>query len=586
MNTSDFFDFAPAAPQVRIAGPISHDLPMPAIRRLLIALIALTITACATGTATRDDVTISIIGTNDVHGALAANGQAGGLVTVSAYVDALRRARAADGGAVLLIDAGDMWQGTLESNLGEGEAVVEAYNALGVTAAAIGNHEFDFGPAGINAIPMNPDEDPRGNLKQRAREARFPLLAANLIDATTGAPVAWDNVQPAVMIDVAGIKAGIVGVLTANALTTTIATNVGGLEIAPLAETITTQASRLRDDGAALVIVAAHAGGYCTEFSDPEDLSSCDMSAEIMRVAQALEPGLVDYIVAGHHHYPIAHVVNGIPITSNKSSTFSFGRVDFRVDRDRQMVISSQVFAPQQTATGTRDQYEGYPLIANPDVEHVVSSAIARAEALKQEKLGVTLTAPFELRPNVEAAIGNLFTEALLDSFDADIAIHNVFGGIRSGLPAGELTYGAVFEMFPFDNIVSIHELSGRDLRQVIARHVHTRRLPGFAGMRVFVSCDESQMKIEMRLDDGRIVGDDDRIRVIANDFLAVGGDDILTPAIPDGGFELHYDLPGTRDALVSWFRAGPDTLTPEDFRTHDVPKWNLPDPLPANCQY
>jgi 5'-nucleotidase len=559
---------------------------MPAMRRLFIALITLTITACATGTATRDDVTISIIGTNDVHGALAANGRAGGLVTVSAYVDALRQARAGDGGAVLLIDAGDMWQGTLESNLGEGEAVVEAYNAMGVTAAAIGNHEFDFGPAGKNAIPMNPDEDPRGNLKQRARDAQFPLLAANLIDSATGAPVAWDNVQPAVMLDVAGIKVGIVGVLTINTLTTTIATNVGGLEIAPLADTITTQASKLRGAGATLVIVAAHAGGRCTEFSDPEDLSSCDMSAEIMQVAQALEPGLVDYVIAGHHHYPIAHVVNGIPITSNKSSTFSFGRVDFSINRDQQAVISRKVFAPQQTALGIRDQYEGYPLVANPDVERVVTAAIARAEALKQEKLGVTLTAPFELRPDIEAAIGNLFTEALLDSFDAEIALHNVFGGIRSGLPAGELTYGAVFEMFPFDNIVMIHELSGRDLRQVIARQAHTRRLPGFAGMRVFVSCDESQMRVEMRLDDGRIVSDDDSIRVIANDFLAVGGDDILTPAIPDGGLELNYDLPRTRDALVSWFQAGPDTLAPEDFRTHDAPKWNLPDPLPANCQY
>ena len=559
---------------------------MTSIRPLIIALFTLSITACVSGPVARDAVTISIIGTNDVHGALAANDEVGGLVTVSAYVDALRQARAADGGAVLLIDAGDMWQGTLESNLGEGAAVVEAYNAMGVTAAAIGNHEFDFGPEGRHAIPVEPGEDPRGNLKRRASEAQFPLLTANLIDSSTGAPVDWDNVQPSVIVEAAGIKVGIVGVMTANALTTTIAANVGGLEIAPLADTITTAARQLRDDGAVLVVVAAHAGGKCTDFSDHQDLSSCNMSAEVMRLANELEPGLVDYIIGGHNHNPIAHIANDIPITSNYANTYSFGRVDFQVDLDQQSVVSRQVFAPQQTAPGTRDEYEGFPLVPNPDVESVAKLATARAEALKQEKLGVTLTGPFKLMPDIESAIGNLMTRAMLDSFDADIAVHNVFGGIRAGLPAGELTYGAVFEMFPFDNIVTVHEVSGRDLRGVIARQAGASRLPGFSGMRVFVSCNDAQMTIEMRLDDGRVISDDDRIRVVANDFLALGGDDILTSAIPEGGFELRYDMPLTRDALVDWFRAGPDRISPEDFRTHSAPKWNLPDGQPANCQY
>ena len=562
---------------------------MTTIRPLITALFTLSMTACVSGPVEpveRDSVTLSIIGTNDVHGALVATDQVGGLVTVSAYVDALRRARAADGGAMLLIDAGDMWQGTLESNLGEGAAVIDAYNAMGVTAAALGNHEFDFGPVGERAVPIDAGDDPRGNLKRRASEAQFPLLTANLIDTSTGAPVDWENVRPSIMVEAAGIKVGIVGVMTVNALTTTIAANVGGLEIAPLAETVTATARQLRDDGAVLVVVAAHAGGKCTDFSDHRDLSSCNMSAEVMRLANALEPGLVDYIIGGHSHNPIAHIANDIAITSNYSNTYSFGRVDFQVDSDRQAVISRQVFAPQQTAAGTRDEYEGFPLVPNPDVEQVARLATARAEALKQEKLGVTLTGPFKLVPDIESAIGNLMTRAMLDSFEADIAIHNVFGGIRAGLPAGELTFGAVFQMFPFDNIVTVHEVSGRDLRGIIARHAGAHRLPGFAGMRVFVSCDEAGMRVEMRLDDGRVIQDDDRIRVVANDFLALGGDDILTSAIPEGGFELRYDMPLTRDALVTWFRAGPDTISPDDFRTHSTPKWNLPDGQPANCQY
>ena len=90
----------------------------------------------------KDAATLSVVGTIDLHGHLAA------LPWLSGYVENLREQRQADGGGVLLLDAGDMFQGTLESNLAEGAPVVAAYNALGYTAVAIGNHEFDFGPAG------------------------------------------------------------------------------------------------------------------------------------------------------------------------------------------------------------------------------------------------------------------------------------------------------------------------------------------------------------------------------------------------------------------------------------------------------
>jgi hypothetical protein len=91
-------------------------------------------------------------------------------------------------------------------------------------------------------------------------------------------------------------------------------------------------------------------------------------------------------------------------------------------------------------------------------------------------------------------------------------------------------------------------------------------------------------MQVRMQLDDGREVEDEDRIQLIANDFLALGGDDILTPAIPDGGFELQPDMPLTRDVLVEWFGRQGDTLDPADFDTHAAPKWDVPDIIPATC--
>ncbi len=522
------------------------------------------------------DLTVSLVGLNDVHGQLLPQEEKRGMVVVAEYIDALRITAQARGDEVLVIDAGDMWQGTLESNIEEGAPMVAAYNALGVAAAAIGNHEFDFGPVGPDAIPTRPGQDPRGALRQRAREATFPLLAANLIDEQTGELVDWENVYPSVMLEVGDIKVGVIGVMTRNALVTTIAANTIGLQVTPLPEAIIREGEELRAEGANLIIVTAHAGSRCESFDDPNDTSSCEMDGEIMRVAQELPPGLVDHIVAGHVHRGIAHIVNGISITSAFSSTRAVSRTDFILDRRSGDLLERRVYAPTD------------PLEASlgdaGKVRAIAHMARDNADALKSEALGVTLTAEFALKPDINAALGNLFTTAVLESFDADIAIHNVFGGIRNGLPAGPLTFGDVYEVFPFDNVVTIHVLTGRELRTLITRHVGLHRKPGFAGMRVTASCANGKVDVSMRLDNGRKIADDDMVRVVANDFLAFGGDDILTTAIPAEGFEIDYSLPRTRDALVAWLKARGGELDPADWRTHDEPRWQLDNIIPEEC--
>jgi 5'-nucleotidase len=205
------------------------------MQRLVPVAILLLIASCDPARVDSPTITLSVISTNDVHGALLPVDGNRGLALFAGYVDNLRETRAEDGGEVLLIDAGDMWQGTLESNLSEGASVVAAFNALDYDAAAVGNHEFDFGPAGEKATPANILDDSQGALKRRAAEADFPLLAANLIDDTTGLPVDWPNVQPSVLLDREGIKVGIIGLMTEHALITTIAANVRGLSVAPLA---------------------------------------------------------------------------------------------------------------------------------------------------------------------------------------------------------------------------------------------------------------------------------------------------------------------------------------------------------------
>ncbi len=550
--------------------------------RIQAALLTLVwLTACSTPPQT----IISVVGSNDVHGRLIVDDGDGGLATFSGYVAAIREARSADGGAVVLIDAGDMWQGTLESNLSEGAAIVSAYNALGYDGAAIGNHEFDFGPLGPAVTPSSDSDDPVGTLKQRAREAAFPLLAANIIETRTGARVDWPNVQPATLIEVNGLKVGIIGVITTSALRTTIAANVRQFEIAPLAPAIEEQARLLRDAGAVLVVVAAHAGSDCTDFNDPEDVSSCNQQGEIFRVANALPAGLVDHIVAGHVHQGIAHVVNGIAITSSYSNTRAFSRADFTINRRSGAVLNRKIYAPQPIVAGA--QYEGQLVKADPEIVAIAERAEEVAKDLKESRLGIHLETPFTLHGNPESSLGNLFTDALLEKLDVDVAIHNVEGGLRKGLGAGELTYGSVYESSPFENRVVILQLSGNELRRVIATQTQRKKSRiGFSGMTVTVACDAAAMTIGMQLTDGRTIEDSDAVSVAVNDYMAFGGDGVLTEIMPPGGYPTDDSQPLVRDIFIQWLRETGGSISADDFLTSSAPKWTRPDPLDPECRF
>src|SRR5438067_63230 len=137
--------------------------------------------------------TLTIIGTNDLHGAIDR------LPLLAGYINNVRAAREADGGGVLLVDAGDMFQGTLESNLAEGADVVRAYNQMGYAATAVGNHEFDFGPEGPAVTAKSVEDDPRGALKARAAEAKFPFLVSNINDKQSGNRIKWPNMPPSTL---------------------------------------------------------------------------------------------------------------------------------------------------------------------------------------------------------------------------------------------------------------------------------------------------------------------------------------------------------------------------------------------------
>jgi 5'-nucleotidase len=454
-------------------------------------------------------VEISIVGTSDLHGRL------GALPVLGGYLRALRAARQ---GRVVLVDAGDMFQGTLESNLGEGETVVSAYKALGYNAVAIGNHEFDYGPVGEDSVVRKgagggggakpaaqgalPGElDPRGALKARAAQAAgaFPMLAANLHEAQEDKrPLGWPNVRPRVVVELAGgVRVGVIGVTTMSTPKTTIAANFEGLAVSPIAEAIAREAPLARREGADIVVVAAHAGGSCKRLDTPEDLSSCDPGAEIFEVARALPPGLVDVIVAGHTHSGVAHRVAGVPIVESFANGTAFGRVDITWDPAARRVTAARIFPPTRLSVGAT--YEEQKVEPAEDVAAICAPAIERAAARRREALGVTLAGPFEARYRSESALGNLVASLMLElDPKADVAFTNG-GGLRADLPAGPLTYGALYDALPFDNRLARVTMTGEALLDLVRRNLSgPRGILSVAGLRVEARCGPEGLAVKL----------------------------------------------------------------------------------------
>jgi 5'-nucleotidase len=204
---------------------------------------------------------------------------------------------------------------------------------------------------------------------------------------------------------------------------------------------------------ARLTCRTAHAGGRCSSFDKPNDLSSCDPAQEIFEVARALPPGTVDAIVAGHTHAGIAHEVNGIPIVQSFSKGIAFGRIDLVIEGKRRRVTSHTIHPPRYLCGERREppdvyrgeecpagEYAGKPVV--PDVE--LSALVARYEAgareVRDRKLGVKADGTIRGVRSEESPLGNLFADLMrAASPGADVALTNG-GGLRADLPAGEIT--------------------------------------------------------------------------------------------------------------------------------------------------
>lgn len=382
--------------------------------------------------------TVRVIAISDFHAALvplvdSAGRARGGAV---ALAGALAKAQSECTGSCvsLIVDGGDLFSGAPASDWDAGRPTVAVANAIGVTAGALGNHEFDFG---------------MDTLRMRLRELRHAVLGANVLGPDGKRP-SW--IRSDTMITRGGIRIGIVGAAGKHTATSTVRRNVRGLTFTDPAPVISERVRALRAAGAQVVISVLHDGARC------ESGLATGCRGNGLEIAGALTDR-PDVFVMGHAHWNVQTQVKGMPVMQATSSGRAIAITDLSLDG-----------AP------TRAEVRSVTLDANTPVSAAVDSIVRAAVSRVRTRLErpVATIAESMGQNGDQFALGNLVADAARSTARTDFAVWNN-EGIRADLPAGRLLYGGVHQISPFGNVVVRMRLRGSDLLKSAEQWVRGR---------------------------------------------------------------------------------------------------------------
>lgn len=536
-------------------------------------------------------VHVVIVSTTDLHGWYAGHqdgaDRTGGLALFASYVNALR---AANGGRVLLVDSGDLFQGTLDSNFFEGEPIVKAYSHMGYAAAAVGNHEFDFGPVGPDAMPRNPADDPLGALKRNAAMAAFPFLSANLTDKATGTTPSWARRD--VLVTSGGARIGIIGLSTPDTPNVTMPENVRSLSFGDPVPAAIAAARELRAQGADAIVVIGHLGSRCLNVDgDPADTTSCEQEQEAMRFLHALPRGTIDAYFGGHTHARMRQIVDGVAAFQPAAYGQEFSTLDLTIDPAAHRVISfamrpltricaavysgTQQCDPKRAPAGailTPRVFEGLPMTPDAGVAAILQPYMERVAAKRNEPLGIHSNGEFTRAYLHESTLGDLLADAMRSFLGTDIAFFNS-GGIRANLRAGDLVYSDLFEVSPFDNYPTVVRLTGAQVAEAVRSMSNGERgILQVSGLKYTLDAarglDQPAARrdrvVSITLPDGRPLDPDASYTVAMPDFLAEGGDGLVDvmKTVPPERIRIVGTRP-LREMLIESLQRGKRSLTP-----------------------
>ena len=454
---------------------------------------------------------ITILTINDYHGSLA---PAGSNVGAAKLVDAIKTEKAKNPEGTIIVSAGDNYQGSAMSNMLYGEPVSEVLKEMGLELSAVGNHEFDWG---IDKIT------------KWAEDGELTFVVTNIYDIRTNEPVDW--AEPFVIIEKEGVKVGFIGLATPETAYKTLKANVVNYEFRDPVEVITEWVPKVKDAGADIIIALTHLGS----FQDKEG----NVSGE---AAALSEVDGVDAVISGHTHQRVSGMVNGKPLVQAYKNGRSIGKITFIFDENNKLV-SAEPFLDN--------------LYDRPDTLKDDANTLAIFERYNEELgpvlgkvLGKTTVDLDHDRYAGPSLLGEWVSEIMKDKVGVQIGMTNG-GGLRTDVPAGEITAGKLYEVMPFDNTLYTMKLSGADVKANIEHGIMNDDIGWIqiAGVRATYNpnAEAGNRITSMVLEDGTVVEMDKYYTVVTNDFMFTGGDKYNFENAKDG---LDTFIP-IRDALM-----------------------------------
>jgi 2',3'-cyclic-nucleotide 2'-phosphodiesterase len=448
-----------------------------------------------------DTVSVQLLSVNDFHGQLnvtkkVSNKPVGRADFLAAYL----REREAQNENTLLVHAGDMVGASAPvSALLQDEPTVEFMNLMGFDVGTPGNHEFDEGVDEmlrlINGGAPSATENFQG--------ANFPYVCANVLYKDSNEHV----LPPYVVKTVDGIPIGFVGVALSEIPTIVIPSGVATVNFTDEADAVNDAVAELKAQGVETIIVLAHVTGYT---------SAGAVTGDIATLASEIDEE-VDVIFAGHSHTYINGEVDGKLIVEAYSSGTAFADVDLQIDPLTRDVVTKTAEIVTTYQEGVTPDAEITALVSK--YEDQVAPIINQVTGTADETITRTQNAAGE------SALGNLIADAQRWKMDTDFAFMNP-GGIRDDIYDGEVTWGELYTVQPFNNDLVKMTLTGEQIRNLLNQqwaNLNKIRMLQISGLKYTL---KDNQVVDIFLADGTTQVDPAAgYTVTVNSFLADGGD-------------------------------------------------------------
>jgi len=358
-----------------------------------------------------------VLYTNDEHGWMEPSAETGG---AGGILNRWRRSQGlTEDGPFLILSGGDMWTGPAISTVLEGESMTDVMNRMGYDAAAIGNHDFDFSPE---------------VLRERARQADFPFLSANLRDRSTGQIP--DFAQAYVIREINGIRVAIIGLTTVETSVDTRPFYVQGFRFLPYADVLTELIPRVQEQDPDVILIIGH---VCNN--------------ELHQIADVAAKFDIPLMAGGHCHEQHNEQVDGVTLIESGYFLRGYAAAELYVDVNKDEVVAMDTRILPNDPGPSVDEIDGridYWRSQTP-AELWIPIGYTQAEISRQSPV-----------------MDRLLTDAWLQADPAADAVIASRRYVQQSIAAGNITEASIVGVLPVDNVLMRIELTGQQLVDTI----------------------------------------------------------------------------------------------------------------------